>query len=326
MLLSLLPILTSSLSPRRHILTAIPTLPAVLTAPPASAAAPSGLATSNAYAAAPSGLATSNAYAVVADSTRHLQPSLKAVTVGRALASIGRPYARAVFLGEHHDAARDHQLQADIIASLRSSSPHRPLAVGFEMFQRRFQPVLDAYVAGDISEAELEEQSEWRTRWYWPFSRYLPVFRLCRSEGIEMLALNVDSEDLAMVESGGVRKLGSRLDEYVKDRAGFAAFSSTTAFKEYVAYTILPSYAQHKEMGILKSTITGQHLEQDMPLANFLAGRLLWDECMAHSAARWASANPGGLVVGLVGSDHVKFGCGVPARCARILAVVAGLL
>lgn len=52
---------------------------------------------------------------------------------------------------------------------------------------------------------------------------------------------------------------------------------------------------------------------------NFFSGRILWDESMASASAAWCNANPTGTLVGLVGSDHVKFGCGVPARTARQL-------
>mmetsp|Transcript_97068 Transcript_97068/g.187107 ORF Transcript_97068/g.187107 Transcript_97068/m.187107 type:complete len:160 (-) Transcript_97068:200-679(-) len=76
----------------------------------------------------------------------------------------------------------------------------------------------------------------------------------------------------------------------------------------------------HAQMGILRQTVTGQVLSEDMSYSNFLSGRLLWDSCMASQAAKWLeSADSRALVVGLVGADHVKFGCGVPARCAQQL-------
>lgn len=39
---------------------------------------------------------------------------------------------------------------------------------------------------------------------------------------------------------------------------------------------------------------------------------------MASVAHSWVQANPGGLLVGLVGADHVKFRDGIPARFARM--------
>ena len=40
----------------------------------------------------------------------------------------------------------------------------------------------------------------------------------------------------------------------------------------YVAFVIKPSYAMHERMGILKQTITGQQLAEDMSFRNFFSG------------------------------------------------------
>ena len=94
-------------------------------------------------------------FAVQSDSTRALAPRVKRLSSASALAkSLGARSKRAVFLGEHHNAAADHELQAGIIRQLHSSG-RREMAVGLEAVQRQFQPSLDAYVAGEIDEAEL---------------------------------------------------------------------------------------------------------------------------------------------------------------------------
>ena len=51
---------------------------------------------------------------------------------------------------------------------------------------------------------------------------------------------------------------------------------------------------------------------------NFFSGRILWDESMASTASAWTSTNPNGLMIGLVGADHVKFKNGIPGRYARM--------
>ncbi len=48
------------------------------------------------------------------------------------------------------------------------------------------------------------------------------------------------------------------------------------------------------------------------------SGRILWDEGMASAAYSWVSENNGGILIGLVGADHVKFGNGIPGRFARL--------
>jgi len=71
-------------------------------------------------------------------------------------------------------------------------------------------------------------------------------------------------------------------------------------------------------MGLLQYTISGQKLEEDMTFRNFFSGRILWDESMASRANAWTSANPSGLMIGIVGADHVKFSDGIPGRYARM--------
>ena len=260
--------------------------------------------------AIPTRLRDAKVFKVNADTSSALKPSLLALDNNLLIPTLAQK-KRAVFLGEHHNSAQDHFLQAEIIRELASN---RRVAVGFESFQRRFQPVLDSYVQGRISEDELFHQTEWETRWFWPFERYLPIFRECRRQQINMIAMNVDSEDLSLVETGGLPALpASTLKLYIPDAEGFGNFARTLSFREYVAYVVQPSYQMHKRMGILRKDVSGN----DMPFRNFLSGRLLWDEAMGSCAASWCANNPTGLFIGLIGSDHVKFGCGVPARCAR---------
>lgn len=56
-----------------------------------------------------------------------------------------------------------------------------------------------------------------------------------------------------------------------------------------------------------------------MPLARFFSGRILWVEGMASNAYKWTKANRG-LMIGLVGADHVKFNAGIPRRYQRMVA------
>jgi len=70
-------------------------------------------------------------------------------------------------------------------------------------------------------------------------------------------------------------------------------------------------------MGILRTTITGKQLDEDMPFSRFFSGRILWDEAMASNAYRWTKKQ-GGLMIGLVGADHAKFEGGITGRYKRM--------
>ena len=175
-------------------------------------------------------LSSAEIYSVVPDSTKTLSPTVKPLTAGAIVKQLASQQRRAVFLGEHHNSAADHLLQSAVIRELHRTRGSLPMAVGLEAVQRRFQPALDSFVAGRIGEEELEDATEWRKRWFWPFAAYAPVFRACRELGIPLLALNVDSEDLSRVEVGGLPALPPEtLRSYVTDPEGFSAFAATTA-------------------------------------------------------------------------------------------------
>jgi len=277
-----------------------------------------------------------SSYQIFPDSSAKLDPSLQQIAPSDlnqvfAMTNTNNNAGGTLWLGEHHNSAKDHLLQADFVRSTHEERLKKlgkkkgsNMSVGLEMVQVQFQPALDAYIAKKISAEEMRSQVDWEKRWSWSFEGYLPVFETCRELNIPLVALNVDSEDLGLVELGGFPNLPKdKLQKYISDPAGFAQFASSPYYKTYVDYVISPSYDLHQSMGILKTTITGQQLEEDMPFSRFFSGRILWDECMANSAYKWTKANEGGLMVGLVGADHVKFDGGITGRYQRMAATTS---
>lgn len=231
----------------------------------------------------------------------------------------------SVWLGEHHNSASDHKFQAMVIKEVhRERKKHRhlkdtPMAVGLEQVQSQFQPVLDDYINGKVSLNEMKNMVQWDRRWTWSFENYKEIFVVAKDLGIRLLALNVDSEDLVLVEKEGYPGLPTKqLHKYIKDPIGFADFAKAREFKTYTDYVIKPSFELHQRLGLLQYTMTGEQMESEMTFGRFLSGRLLWDEGMASSAFSWCADNPQGLLVGLVGADHVKYENGVPGRFARM--------
>lgn len=241
--------------------------------------------------------ATFTSYQIFPDDSATLYPTLKPIQsfdLAKILSMTDtKDGGGSLWLGEHHNSARDHMLQADFVRRIHDirkkklGTQNGNLSVGLEMVQIQFQPVLDAYIARKISADEMKTQVQWEKRWSWSFDNYLPIFELCRELTIPLIALNVDSEDLGLVESGGFPNLPrDRLRKYISDPAGFASFAVSPYYKTYVDYVISPSYDLHQQMGILKTTITGQQLIEDMPFSCFFSGRILWDERYVYDTVR----------------------------------------
>lgn len=73
------------------------------------------------------------------------------------------------------------------------------MMMGFEMFPRRLQPVLDEWVDGRLDTETFLKKSEWLDVWGFPAEIYLPLFHFCRQQKIRMLALNCYRELVSRV-------------------------------------------------------------------------------------------------------------------------------
>src|SRR6267154_5195442 len=71
---------------------------------------------------------------------------------------------RVVFIGEDHERYDEHLDQLEIIRRLDAEAPGH-WVIGVEYVQRKFQPYLDAYIAGTISEREFLVKTEYFDRW-----------------------------------------------------------------------------------------------------------------------------------------------------------------
>lgn len=164
------------------------------------------------------------------DPSASLNPTLTSVSKDILLkaissASIKTNKGGTIWMGEHHNSLKDHMLQAQMIRdiySLRSKGATRmsppPMAIGLEQVQIKFQQVLDDYVDGKITADEMKELVEWESRWQWPFEGYRLVFETAKELGIKIIALNVNSEDLANVEQRGLPGLSpAELQQYISD-------------------------------------------------------------------------------------------------------------
>lgn len=222
--------------------------------------------------------------------------------------------AETIWLGEHHEAQSDRDMQAGIIAAIAVAKAARTqrqrpcVGVGLEAVRAEFQPALDAYVAGDLGESldGLRNEAHWDDHWPFPIEAYGSVLDMCRELSLPIVALGASSDELRVVERDGLAALDASAWERLNLPEGPATFAgdfptyNARAYQSYVATAA--------------------------PFANQYCGRLLWDESMAARAADWVEAHRDldPTLVVLAGAEHVTFGCGAPARCARRLDRATG--
>jgi uncharacterized iron-regulated protein len=204
---------------------------------------------------------------------------------------------RVIFVGEQHDRYADHLNQAAIIEGLLAHG--RSVAIGMEMFQQPYQPALDAYVAGEIDEAELLRRTQYFDRWRFDYRLYRPILRLARAHRIPVIALNLESELTRQVGDGGVASLSEA------DRARLPEIDR--------------SDADHRAR--LEAIFKHHPAEQQRDFEHFLEVQLLWDEGMAERAARYLTEHPERTLVVISGDGHIEYGQGIPKRLVRRVPV-----
>ena len=206
-----------------------------------------------------------------------------------------------VLLGEQHDEDDDHRWQLQVLAALHAQRPD--MVIGFEMFPRRAQPVLDDWVAGKLTVRQLLEQSQWDSVWKLPAELYLPLFQFARINRIPMVALNVDRKLTRAVSEKGWDAIPAAEREGV----GRAAPASK-AYRDF----LFEVYGEHPN-GSSKDGAKAQ--ASDAAFGRFVESQIAWDRAMAEGLARHVTpgaAGDGRLVVGIMGSGHIRYGHGVP--------------
>jgi hypothetical protein len=188
-----------------------------------------------------------------------------------------------------------------VLAALHVQRPG--MVIGFEMFPRRVQPVLDSWVAGNLTVRQLLDQSEWDVVWKLPAELYLPLFQFARINRIPMVALNVEQKLAKAIADKG----WDAVPEAEREGIGHAAPASR-AYRDYLFEAYGEHPAVHGKDGP-KSQRT------DPGFVHFVESQTAWDRAMAEALARRAVAGSTGekpLVVGIMGTGHIRYGHGVP--------------
>ncbi len=201
---------------------------------------------------------------------------------------------RVVYIGETHPRYADHLHQLALIEALHARDPG--VVIGVEYFERRFQSVLDDYVAGRVDERTLLQRTEYFRSWGYDYRLYAPIFRFARRERIHVVALNVPRALPAAVAKVGLEALSKAQRAELPQDMGPAGAAYRKRLRE--------AYAAHGSA-------------EPGDFEHFVEAQLVWDEGMAASAAAYLDSHPGRRMVVLAGSGHVEFGDGIPARLAR---------
>jgi uncharacterized iron-regulated protein len=220
------------------------------------------------------------------------------VATDRYLAELARK--RVILLGENHDSAEHHRWQLQTVSALHALN--LDLVLGFEMFPRRTQPVLDDWVAGKLTEAELLARSEWNKVWGFDPQLYLPVFHFARMNRVPMVALNIDRALVRRIGEQGWSAIPPAAREGIDDPAPPSEAYLAALYDSWLEH--LPENHPMRRPAAARDTSAAE-------FTRFVDSMQAWDRAMAQGIASRLKG-PGTLVVALMGSGHVRDGHGVP--------------
>lgn len=220
---------------------------------------------------------------------------------------------QVVLLGESHDSAEDHRWQLQTIVALHGRHPD--MVLGFEMFPRSSQAVLDRWIDGELSERGFVEAVEWFRIWGFEPALYMPIFHFARQNRVPMIALNVERSLIAEVGRSGWAAVPMERREGVEEPA-----PAPEGYRDRLAKV----YRQKSE----DSRQSDQAMRESDDFQNFVAAQLTWDRAMAEAlAAKAGSGRDGGpLLVGLVGRFHAAYRYGVPHQLGALGIDSVGVL
>ena len=206
--------------------------------------------------------------------------------------------ADVVFIGERHDDPVAHQAERQVLEELARRG--RPVVLALEMFERDVQPLLDAYLAGRATEAELLAGAR-----PWPnyAADYRPLVELARSRGWRVVASNAPRSLASLVSRGGLRAL----DTLAAARRAHVAAELRCPDDAYRAkfVALMGDMAGHG----------GAPADGAAMAQRFYEAQCVKDETMAESVA--AALAPGTTVVHVNGSFHSDEGFGAVDRLRR---------
>ena len=212
---------------------------------------------------------------------------------------------RIALLGESHGNAEHHRWQLHVIAALHALAGE--IVLGFEMFPRRVQPILDRWVAGKVDERTFLAETDWDRVWGFDAALYMPLFRFARMHKVPMVALNVDRDLVRRVREGGWESVPAAA------REGISAPAPPS--DAYVGWLREVYRAHLRENG---EPAEGEIDRDDPGFRGFVAAQLTWDRAMAEALFAAAGAPGRPLVIGVIGSGHLRNRFGVPRQLAAL--------
>ena len=211
---------------------------------------------------------------------------------------------KIILLGEHHDNMEHHRWQLQMITGLHTLNSD--IVLGFEMFPRKAQPVLNSWVNGELTEQQFLKQVDWATYWTFDASLYMPLFHYARMNKIPIYALNIERSLIRQVGQQGWENIGADQREGISDPK-----PASEGYRKMLAGVFMQHGENHSE------TPSEESVSKAMAMpgfSRFVESQLVWDRAMAEAIVSGISKHPQAQFLAVLGSGHMMYRYGVPEQ------------
>jgi uncharacterized iron-regulated protein len=195
--------------------------------------------------------------------------------------------AQVIYIGENHTDPVHHRLQLRVIQDL---TVRHPTAVGMELIDSAYQPVLDKWSLSELNEQAFLEKTHWYANWRYDFDLYRDIFETIRDSRIPLIGLNLPFHIPPKIAVGGI-------DNLLPEDAAHLPQTLTLNDPDHRAY-VENVFNMHKFKG-------RDNFEY------FYAAQCSWEDAMAEAVARHLDSRK--LIV-LAGNGHIIKKFGIPNR------------
>jgi uncharacterized iron-regulated protein len=193
--------------------------------------------------------------------------------------------AEVVVIGEEHDDAVTHALQAALVADVLALDPRT--AVSLEMLERHEQAIVDAWLAGEIDTATFVERTG-SSSWFDWDGFYQPVLDATKAAGCVVIAANAPREYVGRARREGYDSLRALPED------------------ERVLFDLPENLDQGRYWLRFRDTMKGFRGDDasDEEIRRTFQSQLVWDATMAASIANALERDDIDRVIHLVGRFH----------------------
>jgi hypothetical protein len=213
-----------------------------------------------------------------------------------------------LLLGEIHDSEAHHIWQLQVIAAMHGLRGN--IVIGMEMLPRSVQPILDKWVANELTPEAFLQLSNWYDYWQFDADLYMPILQFARINRIPVMAINVDRSLVVSVREQGWAAIEPSKRSGITDPAPVSS-----GYLDLLAATF-GLHSAHGS-GESKNPSAGE-VKTDPRFLRFVEGQSLWDRAFAQGLAEAWQRDRDALVIGIMGSGHVVFGYGVANQLADL--------